>query len=311
MEKRELKRGFNKLGIYVLINQLLILGVSLAYVFIYMITITIKNPNISESEYNSIFDKIFDSGTYMIVAVIIAFIPILILRRKEFFNYDLKARNKSINLKTILIWAIVMLGVNSLSGYISVLIEYILNLIGYTSMPSMEVLETSTTLSMFAYTCVIAPVVEEFIYRGAVLRYLEKYGVKFAVIVSSILFGFMHGNIVQIPATMLIGIVLAYVAKEYSLKIAILLHMINNIFAEIYNYFLDFDGAIGNIIIIVDIVIFLLFIIIAIKKRKDFKHWYINNKIEKGILRYFFTSIMVILLLVYNVYSAVIGIEPI
>lgn len=311
MEKRELKRNFNKLGLYVLINQLLISGVALAYAFIYMIIVMIKNPYITENEYNSIFDKLFDSGMYMIIAVVIAFIPILILRKKEFFKYDLKVKESSINLKTIFSWIIVMLGVNFLSGYISVLIEYILNFIGYTSMPSMEVLETSTTISMFAYTCFIAPVIEEFIYRGAILRYLENYGAKFAIMASSILFGFMHGNIVQIPATILIGIVFGFVAKKYSIKISILLHMINNIFAEGYNYLINFDGAISNIVIIVDIVIFILFIIIAIKNKEVVKNWSRNNRIEKGTLKYFFTSIVIILLLIYNVYTALIGIETI
>ena len=311
MEKRELKRNFNKLGLYVLINQLLISGVALAYAFIYMTMVIIKNPYITENEYNSIFDKLFDSGMYMIIAVVIAFIPILILRKKEFFKYDLKVKESSINLKTIFTWIIVMLGVNFLSGYISVLIEYILNFIGYTSMPSMEVLETSTTISMFAYTCVIAPVIEEFIYRGAILRYLENYGAKFAIMASSILFGFMHGNIVQIPATILIGIVFGFVAKKYSIKISILLHMINNIFAEGYNYLINFDGAISNIVIIVDIVIFISFIIIVIKNKKALKGWSRNNRIEKGTLRYFFTSIVIILLLIYNVYTALIGIETI
>ena len=311
MEKRELKRNFNKLGLYVLINQLLISGVALAYAFIYMTMVIIKNPYITENEYNSIFDKLFDSGMYMIIAVVIAFIPILILRKKEFFKYDLKVKESSINLKTIFTWIIVMLGVNFLSGYISVLIEYILNFIGYTSMPSMEVLETSTTISMFAYTCVIAPVIEEFIYRGAILRYLENYGAKFAIMASSILFGFMHGNIVQIPATILIGIVFGFVAKKYSIKISILLHMINKIFAQGYNYLINFDGAISNIVIIVDIVIFILFIIIAIKNKEVVKNWSRDNRIEKGTLKYFFTSIVIILLLIYNVYTALIGIETI
>lgn len=311
MERRELKRSFNKLGVYILINQLLISGVAMAYAFIYMTMAMIKNPYMSENEYDIVFDKLFNSGMYMIVAVIIAFIPILILRRKEFFKYDLKVKSSSINLKSIFIWIIVMLGINILSGYISIAIEIILNLIGYTSMPSMEVLETSTTLSMFLYTCIVAPFIEEFIYRGAVLRYLENYGTKFAIIASSILFGFMHGNIVQIPSTILIGIVFAFVAKKYSIKISILLHIINNAFAEVYNYLVDFNGAIYTILVLVDVVILILFIMIVIKKKKDIKNWIKSNKIRKGTLRYFFTSITIILIIVYNIYTALIGIEHI
>ena len=45
---------------------------------------------------------------------------------------------------------------------------------------------------------------------------------------SALLFGVFHGNLVQIPFAFLVGLVLGYVAAEYSLGWCILLHWINN-----------------------------------------------------------------------------------
>ena len=47
----------------------------------------------------------------------------------------------------------------------------------------------------FSYVVIIAPIVEEFIYRGAILTALSPYGRGAAVLFSALAFGLMHGNI--------------------------------------------------------------------------------------------------------------------
>ena len=49
----------------------------------------------------------------------------------------------------------------------------------------------------FSYVVIIAPIVEEFIYRGAILTALSPYGRGAAVLFSALAFGLMHGNIPQ------------------------------------------------------------------------------------------------------------------
>ena len=56
----------------------------------------------------------------------------------------------------------------------------------------------------------------------------EKYGKGFAVIVSAVLFGVMHGNPLQIVFGTLVGLILGYIAIEYSIKWSIILHIANN-----------------------------------------------------------------------------------
>lgn len=108
--------------------------------------------------------------------------------------------------------------------------EAVLNLFGLSVLESMELATANTdTLSMFLYTALAAPVVEEIIFRGLIMRGLEKYGKHFAILISSILFGLFHGNIVQSPYAFVVGLVLGYTAMEHNILWAMVLHMVNNL----------------------------------------------------------------------------------
>jgi len=48
---------------------------------------------------------------------------------------------------------------------------------------------SSDSLSMFLYICLLAPIWEEILFRGYVLRTLEPFGKKFAIVASAFLFG--------------------------------------------------------------------------------------------------------------------------
>ena len=107
--------------------------------------------------------------------------------------------------------------------------EWLFNLIGLSVMDALESATMQVdTLSMFLYMGVFAPVFEEILFRGLVLRTLEPYGKKFAIVGSAFLFGMFHGNVVQTPFAFLVGLVLGYAAVEYNICWAMLLHMINN-----------------------------------------------------------------------------------
>ena len=111
------------------------------------------------------------------------------------------------------------------------------------------------------YIVVIGPICEELVFRGAVMRKLERYGANFAIIVSSLLFGLYHLILFQAVYAFFIGIILAYTAGRFSLKWAALLHMINNGLAvlslalgsEVFDYALVacfFVGFVATIIIL-------------------------------------------------------------
>lgn len=93
-------------------------------------------------------------------------------------------------------------------------------------------------LSLLA-TAVVPPLVEEFACRGLVLGILRKFGDGFAVLVSSILFGLMHGNFDQMPFAFMVGLVLGFiVVKTESLWIAVAVHAANNFISVAFEYLL-------------------------------------------------------------------------
>jgi len=313
MEKEQkilLKKDFNKLGVPLLIQQLLLFLTVIILALGCIITKFIENPTMDEESITDLANSLASNGTLMIVAVLVAFIPIIIFRKDKFFHYDLKVKNKAINFKIIIFSFAIVLGVNFLSGVLSELLESLLNLFGLTSAPSQEALSGDTTISMVLYVCIIGPFLEEFLYRGAILRYLEKYGARFAIITSAVLFGFMHGNIIQIPFAIVIGIIFGFLAKEYSIKLSILIHIANNTYAEIFNYLspsID-ENIINTLYLGIATPCVILIIVLIVTKRNSIKYWLQNNKIEKKMLLSFFTSITVVLILIYNIITTCLGI---
>ena len=72
---------------------------------------------------------------------------------------------------------------------------------------------TVRALFMFFMLVVIAPVFEEFMFRGLIMDELKQYGNGFAIFTTGILFGLFHGNFTQCFYTMAMGIALGYIAN--------------------------------------------------------------------------------------------------
>ncbi len=87
-------------------------------------------------------------------------------------------------------------------------------------------------LLMILSNVIIAPLVEEIIFRGLILSRLRKVmPVWTAVIISSIAFAIMHGQLLWIAYTFLLGIVFSLmVLKTGSTLSSIIVHMIFNLF---------------------------------------------------------------------------------
>lgn len=84
---------------------------------------------------------------------------------------------------------------------------------------------------------VIPPLVEEFAVRGVILQPLRKYGDKFAILASAIIFAVMHGNLIQAPFALIAGIGIGYaVCITNSIWTGIIIHFCNNFYAVVIEY---------------------------------------------------------------------------
>lgn len=83
--------------------------------------------------------------------------------------------------------------------------------------------------SMFLYMVVLAPIIEEIVYRGFVLKLVSPYGKTVSIILSAFIFGLMHGNLSQFVTAFATGIVFSAIAvKSNSIGPTIIMHMLNN-----------------------------------------------------------------------------------
>ena len=82
----------------------------------------------------------------------------------------------------------------------------------------------------FSYVIVLAPLFEEVIYRGLILKVITPYSKSAAILVSALAFGLMHGNIPQAASAFCTGLIYAIIAlKCGSIIPTIIIHSLNNL----------------------------------------------------------------------------------
>ena len=141
----------------------------------------------------------------------------------------------------------------------------------------------TSSLSMILYVGIVAPITEELLFRGLILRSFEPHGKGIAVYTSAILFGLFHGNPIQIPFAILTGIILAYTTLEYGIGWAILLHIINNLgLGIIIPEVLEFMPNNGADIVVYGIITaaFIAALILAVVRRERLKEVRMQWKTE-------------------------------
>ena len=85
-------------------------------------------------------------------------------------------------------------------------------------------------IMQIAYIIVLAPVFEEVIYRGLILKVITPYSKSAAILVSALAFGLMHGNIPQAASAFCTGLIYAIIAlKCGSIIPTIIIHSLNNL----------------------------------------------------------------------------------
>ena len=83
---------------------------------------------------------------------------------------------------------------------------------------------------------VVPALTEEFLFRGIILGTLRKYGDSFAIVTSSLFFGLMHQNFIQLPFAFVGGLVFGYITVYTgSVVPAMVVHFANNLFSCIFS----------------------------------------------------------------------------
>lgn len=176
------------------------------------------------------WDQINGNAWGYLAAIIVGFAVLDAWKGRDCRKQDLFRRGAPMKGKTFLCFLLICMGTQMVSSVWITLLELLLYPAGKSVMPVLEsVAGSSDTFSMFLYASLLAPIWEEVLFRGYILRAMQPFGKRFAVLTSAFLFAVFHGNLLQMPYAFLMGLLLGYMTVEYSLIWSVLLHMFNNL----------------------------------------------------------------------------------
>ena len=104
-------------------------------------------------------------------------------------------------------------------------------------------------LEQIFVTCISVPIIEELLFRGVVFKVLRRWiPFAFAMLISSVLFGLYHGNLVQFIYATICGLMLAYFYERYRSIIApIIAHIAMNLVAVLFTEYGVFLWMLGHL----------------------------------------------------------------
>ena len=255
-------------------------------------------------------DAIAGNAWGYITAIGVLFVILYAWKGSGYWRDEVFAKEKSMSAGVFFSLLCMCIGsqmVNSLwvSG-----LEFLYNLSDKSLMPMLDAVSgASDTFSMFLYASLLAPVAEELLFRGFVLRTLRPYGKRFAILGSAFLFGLFHGNLLQTPYAFLMGLVLGYVAAEYSIRWAMGLHLFNNfVLADLLTRLLNpMPEMMANMIQLILLGGCLAVSgVILLVKRGDIVAHIQSEWMDRRVLKCFFTSVGVVVmtvLMIVNIFS--------
>lgn len=173
-----------------------------------------------------------------------------------------------------------------------------------SSFPDIE-MTTSATIVSLVYTCILAPIFEELLFRGFVLKNLSRFNTTFGIIASGLLFGLFHGNLMQFVTASILGMFLAYISvKSNSLIPSIAVHIAVNTTLALLELIVDAINAdLTNVVIIIwflaMVILGSVLLIIAVVK---YKHKIPKQNIpqkKRGFILFFSSCNIIIFIIFY------------
>ena len=174
---------------------------------------------IKTEEYITKLNNYINSKTLLIIFItMIIFIPILYKVYKKY------KKEKSFKIKNIFIP--VVLGI-TISLIYNISLYNLNNVMHFTNM--FELSKLSIIVQIIS-SGICGPILEELIFRGIVYNKLKTFNKKMtAIILTSIIFGIVHSNIINSIYAFGVGFILIYLYEKYkTLKAPILMHIFLN-----------------------------------------------------------------------------------
>lgn len=224
-EKKFIKKTYNITGWMLIINSLLpFVLVSIFSVF-YLLFTEISG----ELPYG--IDKSIQMTAIVFIYIISDFFIVLLGNKLTGIKLGPLFNTKGFSASFLLMGTVIAIGMNLLAIVVASLTEtafeelFGLMLVSPDDNPPSMIYMIVDCI----YAVIIAPIIEEIVFRGFVLKNFSRYNVYTGIVLSGLLFGLMHGNFYQFIFTVPFGIALAYMTvKSNSILPAIFAHFLAN-----------------------------------------------------------------------------------
>lgn len=313
-EKKRIRKNYNSIGITLLSDY--ILGNGLFYAAIITLSLFFGYETVSDENGTMIFGavEIVLSTWILAFAGMIVFVGYCI-----FTGYDPKElfSVKGIKAGELTKYILLVLGLQKASLICTIFVSMFLNSFGLevTAFDYVMAHDPQTYAADFISSIILAPIAEELIFRGVVLRCSAKISGRFAIFFSALMFGLMHGNPYQFVLAFLIGIPLAMIAmKTGSIIPSIICHMANNLLVEAYSIMEYFDEDLAYALNLLSIPVFIIIgiIVLVIMIRKgEMKLPPYTERHKKRTLPIVITSWSIILVTVFYIIDTIQSLGPI
>lgn len=245
---------------------------------------------------------------------------IMAITNKKKYNTDI-IPTKKIKAKNLFLWVGFGMFFCIIANYFVNVMIALFRVFGY-QLKQAEVLKPDSIFACVVVvlgTAVVPAICEEFAMRCCSLGLLRKYGKAFGVFAVSIIFGLLHGNVIQFVFAGLVGIVLGYVTiKTGSVVPAIIIHGLNNgmsAFSSVMEYALGQKaGENATVVLFIFWIIVGLVCLIMLASKKQLKREEkrirepFENSLGTKLATFFFVPGMIVPF-VYLIYATITTIE--
>lgn len=225
VHREEKKRQIKKLGF-------LIGGAFLLYVLLQNVLFMVFELAGFAERYNS--DPVYQSAVDIVLICVSLPLPFYLLGKKmkkvSRIGEPLSLE-KPESTAEFIVAVIAGVGICMFSNIVTSYITAIIEAFGvHLKSPEIEMPSgTGGVIITLVRVVLCAAITEEIAMRGYVMGNLRAYGDKFAILMSSLMFAAMHGNLVQAPFALIAGFAIGYFSiKTGSIWTGIIIHALNN-----------------------------------------------------------------------------------
>lgn len=188
-----------------------------------------------------------EAGLLLIISALVSFLPVGIYLGRTPWRANLSASHAPLPIRTFLFFLSLDITLNLLISQAPTLLEPLLNIFHLSAENKGS--DAPLSITFCVYVCLLGPILEELIYRGALMQTLKKYGTVFAIVFSAFCFAIMHHDFYQGLSAFTGGLVYGYVASKYNFRTGVILHIINNTFSILMSLLMD-QGTGGSVLLL-------------------------------------------------------------